>query len=210
MDQKKSLKPARSAATKTANRKSLNKKVRLSRHAQHADAVEGTEPKEVRIAKLDAKAFHWLARGHNANIEVGRVFNELKDILDHGEWQRHFMEAFAPCGITLRTAENYMKAAREADLKIEKVSNFKSAADRGARKVRCATERAQAEVGASSGRRAKQDNISVERPALYRLPLQMSGAQMDECDKLQKLPEWPRLEEKITDLLRQLWIDYGR
>jgi hypothetical protein len=140
---------------------------------------------------------------------VGRAFNELKKILGHGKWLRHFTKTFAPCGITLRTSENYMRAAREADSELEKVSIFKPATDRGARRIRDATERARAEVGAPSGHKLKKENIRLEGPALYRLPLHMSGDAMDACNALQKLPAWPRAEQKIIDLLKQLWIEYG-
>lgn len=165
--------------------------------------------REDHVAKLDAEAIRGLKRGRDANIEVGRAFNQLKKILGHGKWQRHCQQTFAPYGITLRTSENYMRAAREADSKNEKFSNFKSATDRGAQLIRDATGRALAEVGASSGRGVKQASISVERSAVYRLPLKMSGDEMVTCDALQKLPEWPGLEQKIIDLLKHLWIEYG-
>lgn len=201
------MKPTRRTATEAVNRKRLGKTARLARHAKSTETVAAVEGD--RVAKLDAKAFHWLARGREANIELGRVFNELKTILRHGKWQRHFSETFAPCGIALRTAENYMKAAHEADSKIEKVSIFKLATDRNAQTIRGATERAQAEVGPASGHDLRKENIRFERTALYHLPLHLRRDEMTACDALQKLPEWPRAEQKIVALLKQLWIEYN-
>ncbi len=179
-----------------------------SRVSQRVKSL-AAEQKEDRVAILDAKVFRGMARGRAANVEIGAALIELKKILGHGRWQRHFKEAFAPHGLTLRTAENYMRAAREADSKIEKVSIFKPATDRGARTIRAATERAQTEVAGSSGHKLKKENISGERPALYRLPLHMSGDEMDACDTLQKSPEWQRFEQRILALLKQIWTEYG-
>jgi len=64
-----------------------------------------------RIAALEASAFRCIARGRQANIELGHVFNQLKRVVGHGRWQRYFEQKFAPKGITLRTAENYMRLA---------------------------------------------------------------------------------------------------
>src|SRR5712691_8587860 len=81
---------------------------------QRAEAA-AAERTEDRVAALDAQVFRSMARRREASIEMGRAFNELKKILGHGEWQRHFEETFAPHRITLRTAERYMRLASEAD-----------------------------------------------------------------------------------------------
>src|SRR5712691_9543884 len=39
------------------------------------------------IAELEVKALHWIARGREANIELGRVFNQLKYLVGHGQWE---------------------------------------------------------------------------------------------------------------------------
>ncbi len=91
-----------------------------------------------RVAELDAKVFRGMARGREANIEVGRALNGLKKILGHGKWQRHLAETFAPCGLTLRSAERYMRLASEADAvsKNDNLSTFEPATDRGASRPR--------------------------------------------------------------------------
>ncbi len=173
------------------------------------EAAAAAERREDRVAELDAKVFHWMARGREANIEVGRALNELKKILGHGKWQRHLAEAFAPHGLTLRSAERYMQWAREADAasKLDKLSTFKPATDRGAQEVRDANERAQAEVGAASGDELKKEPRRVEE--IYNLPLRLTGDERDAMDALRKLPDWPRAEKTIIALLKQLCVEYG-
>lgn len=160
------------------------------------------EQKEDQIAELDAKAFHWLARGREANTEVGRAFNELKVILGHGKWQRHFAKTFAPRGITLRTAENYMRLAHNADPKIEKLSTFKPASDPEATEIRKATEKAQAEVGDAV-------HQTSERKQIYKLALHLSIDDQNAADRLWKSPHRPRAEKEIVRRLKQLCVEFG-
>src|ERR1019366_3192975 len=80
-----------------------------------ADAMAAAERIEERIAELDAAVFRSMALRREANIEVGRALNELKKILGHGKWQRHFTETFGRSGLNLRTAERYMKRASKND-----------------------------------------------------------------------------------------------
>ncbi len=176
---------------------------------QRAEAAAAAERREDRVAELDAKVFQGMARGREANIEVGRALNELKKILGHGKWQRHLAETFAPCGVTLRSAERYMKMASEADAvsKNDNLSTFKPATDRGAQEIRNATERAQAEVGAPSGQKLKKEPRRVD--GIYKLPLRMTGDEKDAMDALRKLPDWPRAEKRIIALLKRLWVKYG-
>ncbi len=176
---------------------------------QSAVATATAERREDRVAELDAKVFHWMARGREANIEVGRALKELKKILGHGKWQRHIAETFAPCGITLRSAERYMKLAREADAasKNDKLSTFKPATDRAAKEIKNADERVQAEGGAASTDKLKKEPRRVD--GIYNLPLRMSRDEQDAMDALRKLPDWPRTEKMIIGLLRRLWVKYG-
>lgn len=158
-----------------------------------------------RIAQLDAVAFQWLARGREANIEVGRAFNALKKILGHGQWLKHFAETFAPSGINLRTAENYMRRAREADSKIEKTANLKPASDEGAKTIRHATEQAQAEVD-----ELPDPNKFKQVSHLYNLPLRLTNDERNAIDALRKSSEWTRVEKRIVRLLRQIWNHHAK
>src|ERR1700682_1853180 len=63
------------------------------------------EAKVKRLATLDEEAFHWIDRGHKANIRLGRVFNQIKEILKHSEWEPYFNEKFLSRGVKFRTAQ---------------------------------------------------------------------------------------------------------
>lgn len=65
--------------------------------------------------ELTAEAKVWIQRGHDANVEAGRIFRKLKDMLGHGNWQRHFQKHFAPMGVALRTAREWMAMAKRED-----------------------------------------------------------------------------------------------
>jgi len=172
---------------------------------QSAEAA-ADERIEHRVAQLDATVFRSMARWREASIEMGRAFNELKKILGHGKWQRHFEETFAPHGITLRTAERYMKRANKPDAtsKTVNVSIFKPATDQGAQEIREASQQAETEVGAASGH-----NKLKKEGHLYKLPLHMTEDEKNAMDALRKSSHWPRAEKRIIALLKRLWVKYG-
>ena len=161
---------------------------------------------ERRVTELDDMAFRSMATRREASVEAGRAFNELKQILGHGEWQRHFAETFAPHGISLRRAERYMKRAKEADKvsKIDTLSLFKLATDKGAHDVSEANEQAQAEVDAQL-----QHNRPKTKRLIYKIPLRMASDQMEAVDALRKSSHWPRAEKRIIRRLRDLCVKYG-
>jgi hypothetical protein len=162
---------------------------------------------EKRIEALDETVFRSFAKRRQATVEAGRAFNELKKLLGHGKWQRHFEEVFVPRGITLRTAERYMKRAKRADSAAENdnLSNFKLASDEGAQEIREATDEAQAEVEAASNHsKSKKDSRHV-----FRLPLRMTANEIEMAATLQQLPDWHRAERRIVRLLRELCLKYG-
>jgi hypothetical protein len=160
-----------------------------------------------RIAELDANVFRSIADRREASIEMGRAFKELKSILGHGKWQLHFEEVFVPRGITLRTAERYMKRAKRADSAAENdnLSNFKIASDEGAQEIREATDEAQTEVEAASNHSKSKKNSRH----IYRLPLRMTANDIESTETLRKLPDWRKAERKIVHLLRNLFSKYG-
>lgn len=163
------------------------------------------EEAENRVAELDEMIFRAKAQTREAKIVMGRAFNEEKELLGHGGWQKHFEETFASW-ISLRTAERYMKRARKVDSisKNDTLSNFESATDRGALEIREASRHAQTEVAAVS----KRKNVQSNSRHIYRLPLRMTSNEHNVVDALQKLPDWPRAEKKIVRLLRSLGVEY--
>jgi hypothetical protein len=161
-----------------------------------------TDHMQDRVAALDAKVFQGIARGREANIEVGRALNELKRILGHGKWQRHFSETFASNGLTMRTAQRYMQLAEdESDPKIAKMAVFKRAKDREAVKVRNATEKAKAEADGAV-------RPLPESKQIYKLALHLTVDECNAADKLWASSHRRHAEKKIRDLLRQLFIKF--
>jgi hypothetical protein len=166
------------------------------------EAAATAERKEELVAVLDARVFRGLARGREANIEAGCALNELKKVLGHGKWKRHFAETFAPGGLSLRTAERYMQLAKaEANSKVDKLTTFKPARDPEAVKVRNATERAQMEAAGAAP-------PSPEPKQVYKLALHLSMDERNAANKLWISPCRPRAEKKIIDLLKRLFIEF--
>jgi hypothetical protein len=97
-------------------------------------------------AELENRAFDWIARGHEANIQLGRVFLQLKDIIDYGDWEAYFAEKFETRGIPLRTGQYYMQLAKDADAVSAKVELFPEATDPKAQAINAATEQARQAV----------------------------------------------------------------
>jgi hypothetical protein len=175
--------------------------------------------KAERLAALDERAFEWIVRGRPANLELGRVFNQIKDILEHGEWKPYFTNKFLPRGIAFRTAQDYMKMAGEAD-EITKNANpahFPPATDSPAIAIRHANEADKAEVATVGEQPSKSHDKEGQKPrkkrvrldGIYNLPLFMTGELKDATDLLLKSKKWARAERKIMDLLQHQLIKYG-
>jgi hypothetical protein len=177
------------------------------------------EAKKKRLATLDEEAFHWIERGHKANKRLGRVFNQIKAILKHGEWEPYFNEKFLPHGVKFRTAQEYMKIARKADAVTENANSalFPPATDHQAQEINEATQKEKAIVAAAREQSPetadKETTITrkkrVRLDGIYKLPLYMTSAQKDATDALLRSKKWPRAERKIMDLLQQLQHRYG-
>jgi len=174
-----------------------------------------------RIADLKKRACEWIARGHEANIELGRIFNEIKALLNHGEWKPYVAEHFTPRGIPLRTATEYMRMAREAHKVTKKADSalYPAATDPQAQALGDANNKAEAAVAAVSeqssssevpdnktkGTRKKRARLD----GIYKLPLHMTGGQKDATDLLLESKKWPKAERKIMDLLHRMHVKYG-
>jgi hypothetical protein len=191
-------------------KKRLVKSARPSRRRQSAASAVG-EAKAERLAALEAKALHWIARGRAANVELGRVFLQIKDIVGHGRWERYYAERFGSCGVAQRTAQTYMQLAREEDdiSKSAASALFPPAADPQTQAINAATERAQAEVGGAARDKVRKEQVRLEGPGLYELPpIHRTGDEMDACNELVN-SHWPRAEEEIIALLKQLYVECG-
>src|ERR1700676_2937487 len=100
------------------------------------------------IAQIETEAVEWIGRGREANIELGRRFIRLKDLVGHGHFEKYYERKFGqPYRIAFRTAQVYMRLAREADeAKGADPALFPPATDPQAVAIREATERARLAV----------------------------------------------------------------
>lgn len=159
-------------------------------------------------------------RGHQANIELGRVFNQIKALLKHGEWKPYFGETFVPRGIPLRTATEYMRLAREHDEITKKADSalFPPATDAQATEINTAAEEAKQEVASAAADQTESaesqsgPTLRKSRPrldGLYRLPLFLTGKQKDNLDALRNSENWADAALEITTTIDELCIRYG-
>jgi len=174
------------------------------------------------IAELEVKAFHWIARGREANIELGRVFNQIKNLMGHGQWERYYETTFAPQSVALRTAQLYMKMACEAD-ELTKNANFAlfpPATDPQATAVNVAVEQAERAVANATAnepappesepkpkRLLRKSRIRLD--GLYHLPLYLTGDQKANLDALRKSPNWRGAELAIRATIDRVLMQYG-
>jgi hypothetical protein len=169
---------------------------RLERSAE--ESLEGER------RRLENYAWALFSTRRKIRLELGRVFIRIKATFPHGGWKSYYEETFADTHVCLRTIQRWMRWARRADAasKSDSESHFKPAMDPDAENIRKATARAEAEVDKQS--------IGKQKPAslLYRLPLRMTIDERDRTDQLRRLPQWPRVEEKVIGLLNQLYIDF--
>jgi len=96
------------------------------------------------IGELEVKAHEWLARGREANTEFGRILIRLKPLVGHGHFKEYYERKFGqPYHIKFRTAQTYMKMAREQDkAKGAGLALFPPATDPHSVAIREAAERA--------------------------------------------------------------------
>ena len=161
-----------------------------------------------RIAKLDKIIVKAIGQQREAKTDIGRALNEQKRILGHGNFQSHFSETLGSL-ISLRTAERYMKLARETDddAKSDNLSIFKSASDEVARHVQSTTKEAREEANSQLGQSGAQKGGTP-----YKLPLRLASHERRAVDALQRSSDWPSAEQQIIVELRRLcsWYGVGR
>ena len=184
-------------ATVAARLPTTSRSEKNGSHVPSSEPVFSREEKQDRIAALDASALQFLARGRKANAQAGRAFIQLKALLGHGKWTRHFLDKFAKSGFNMRTAESYMKLARDEDSKIAETAIFIPATDSQAKRIRDATSTAKASTST---------NQAVPQPinAIFRLPLLLSRSEEDAARTLLSSSLWPDAQRKIIGLLNKL------
>jgi hypothetical protein len=157
------------------------------------------------VAKLDAVIVRSIATRKDAKIQIGRALRQEKKILGHGQFERHVSEVLSSM-ISLRTAERYMKLAKEQDAEAntDKLALLNSGSDDGAKDVKTTTERARADV---------KSKVSKDKPqtttVVYELPLLLSSDEGKAVDALRESGIWPDVETNIILVLRQFCTTYG-
>jgi|ERR1700722_10137043 hypothetical protein len=155
-------------------------------------------------ATLEARVFRLIADRRKVRIDLGRTLIKLKNTTKHGSWKPYFEEIFATSGMSLRSAERYMKMAaqEEEESKNDKLAIFKKADDPQAAAISSVTATAESEVAAAVKR------IIPRRPNFY-LPLFLSAEDQKSARRLLKSVNWPKTELEITRCLRRMLVKFN-
>jgi hypothetical protein len=170
---------------------------------------------------LTEKARGLLARGLKANLEAGRTYNKLKPLFVHGDWIPFLEAEGALVGLSLRTLQEYMRRAHEADevAKKEDPAFFPPATDFQAQAVKEATRKARASVvraGKAFPKLATSEpNWKTIKPqkkridGIYRVPLVLTGDQKTKLDALRNSSNWPAAAKVIVSAIDGLFVRFG-
>jgi hypothetical protein len=186
-----------------------------------SDATQSAEAlaeiaKAKRLAALSHEALELFERGRSANIKLGHVFIEIKELVGHGKWEEYFVQQFAPRGIPIRTAQDYMNlAAREGEASKNAKSAFLTeATDPQARAMKQAVENARAKIAqaakAGAGSHESRSPKARVRPSgILRVPLLMSGVGKNKFERLMRSGNWPWAQKEILDLIEKHCVYSG-
>jgi predicted DNA-binding transcriptional regulator AlpA len=126
--------------------------------SKNAEAL-ALQAKQQRLASLETDALDWIARAEEANLTLGRLFRESKDLLERGAWKSYFSAKFAPHCVSLGAAHAYIKKARERDAPSQSahLDLFAAATDSRARSISNAAQSARAAVAAIEKKRTSSN-----------------------------------------------------
>jgi len=176
------------------------------------------------IAELEKEAVEWIGRGLPANIELGRRFIRLKDLVGHGRFKKYYEKTFAkPYGIALRTAQTYMGLAREADRKSKSADAalFQLAMDPQAVEIREATGKHKAAVARAHKPGSEETSSDADTdqrghakdPAdamcTCRLQIRMTREMHTRVLALWRSEHRALAESAVTEVLLELCAKYG-
>jgi hypothetical protein len=196
----------RNKIAKVVNRQAMQR-ARTRPHKRREPWASG--PKALLLDALEEQAFESIARGRLANVELGRVFLQIKRIVGRGRWERYYKERFGSCGVASRTARSYMEMAKKEDADAipqtadsAEWAGFPMAADGQAQEMRAATAMAQAEVDQRQKGKVRLDRI-------FKLPLSLTIDEQEATRELVKSPDWSHAQQEIIALLKQLHVKCG-
>jgi hypothetical protein len=182
-------------ATHVVTPESLEALLAQSSSLAESTAVEvpAVEVKEPTLAELEIQAFEWIGRGREANIQLGHIFIRMKKKVARGEWLPYFKQKFVPKGVTLRTAQEYMKLADE---------NAESA---------CLEPDEAAEIEAElevAPKKGKPRGKAGQKDDRYKLPLKLTSRESEALDELRESQNWHAAEMSLVASLRNLFFQY--
>jgi len=169
-----------------------------------------------RIADLETQAREWIGRGRDANTELGRIFIRLKGLVGHRNFEKYYIAKFGrPYNIAFRTAQSYMRLAREADEKAKSArpAPYPLATDQHAVAIREAAERArQAVAGAAEDSSSDSASNDAETAAnsicIFRPYIRMTREQRDTVAQLWKSKHRKSVDSDVTDYMLRLCKKY--
>jgi hypothetical protein len=169
-----------------------------------------------RIVELETEARAWIGRGREANIQLGRILQKLKALVGHGNFEKYFESKFGqPYGIAFRTAQAYMRLAREADQETKSAGPalFDLATDPHAVAIREAAERARQTVAdaaedGSSDSTTSDAAVSANPICIFRPYIRMTRAQRDTIAPLWKSEHRHSVDNDVTNYLLKLCEKY--
>jgi hypothetical protein len=155
---------------------------------------------EKEARKLIARSITLIARGREANIQLGRIFIKLKRLVGHGHFEKYYERKFGRFyGIAFRTAQDYMVLAREADeAKSADTALFPLAMDPQAVNIRKQTERARLAVADAESESPGESTTDPEAQATN--PAPNSAGSMVTCRLFIRMMRGQR--KRVTALLR--------
>ena len=77
------------------------------------------------LEKLERSAFQLIGQIKQMRLALGYVFLKIKHMVGHDYWEGYFQAKFAPHGIKLRTAQNWMRRARTGKVYVPQSKNVK-------------------------------------------------------------------------------------
>jgi hypothetical protein len=186
-----------------------------------SDATQSAESlaqiaKAKRLAALSNEALDLFERGRSANIKLGEVFIQIKELVGHGKWEEYFERQFVPRGIPIRTAQDYMNlAAKQAETSKNAKSAFLAeATDPQAQAINQAVQNAKAKIAkaakADAGSHESRSAKARVRPSgIFRLALLMSGVGKNKTEELIRSGNWAWAQKEILDVIEKHCVYSG-
>lgn len=153
---------------------------------------------------LEQEAYELIGCHRKVRIRLGQIFMRLKaqdkHQYGHGHWQTYYESRFGNSGLSLRTAERYMRLTRktEADSKIVNMTILEPGSDKHAVTIENATNDAHIAV---------KQAVKPQHP--YRLALRLTPTIVEALDRYWRSSNRTGTERKILMVLISDLIKHG-